>query len=123
MVWGFVGSVGFGLVEGFAPVAGGVVVFDAEAGFVVFVEADDVDAGVVAFVPEFCFFVGCEGEAVVGVADGWSAPALLDADGDPLVVGEGWHGGPYLSPHICARVGLVALMPLRFCSAASCLLV
>lgn len=67
---------------------GGVGGVDFVGGLLVWVEAEDVLAGVSAVVP--CGFFGFgAGDAVVGCADRWAAPFVVDAGLEPFVEGHG----------------------------------
>ena len=69
---------------GLPPFVWGEVVVDVVGGGFVFVEAEDVVAGVVALFP-LLFFLWAHGDAVVCGA-GWGAdPFVVDAGLEPLV--------------------------------------
>lgn len=69
---------------GVAPFVGGVVVVGVVGGLFVFVEAEDVVAGVVALFP-LLFFLLAHGDSVVCGADGWADPFVVDSGLEPLV--------------------------------------
>ena len=62
-----------------------MIIFDHQAMFRSWIQADDVDTHVITVLVHVFFFSGRHWGAVVNLTDWWAAPVLLYSEGYPLV--------------------------------------